>query len=140
MKKFIFIFLTLIYTHNLWAIDTRIVGGGILEFSKGSVNGKPSWTDAEKAQLIQDYVYVTTAGYTLVVTTTTPTSTETNLSTCVVKFTDNSQWTTYQTKSGLLIKLKSLKVEVDLNTELNVTDADLTNRYNWLKSYYQSLP
>jgi len=73
-------------------------------------------------------------------TVSLPSNIELNISTCVYKFDNYSDFVSCKTKSGL--KNKIIELKRMLNERVDFLDAetiDLQRRYDWLKSYYESL-
>ena len=117
---------------NLYAAtELRIVDKKI-EFATATVNDIVAWTVVEKDALVNQYKGTSTA----TVIYYSPSANEVNLSTCVKPH----EYRTCQTKAGLIEKLKELKIEIDVYTDLKVAvPADLQHRYDWLKYYYGTL-
>ena len=118
----------------------RLNSNGLMEFCKGEVNKACAWTDNEKASAISKYVYFSTAGYKLSVTTEIPAGYEVNLATCALRFSNMSDYMDSQTKTGCKTKMLQIKPYRDLDIDLGISDSDWVQRYDWLLSYFNSLP
>ena len=141
MKTLFMIVLFLIPSKLFADTPSRWVDG-VIQFAYGQIGSTNAWTASEYNQMVGDCVGSCVTQVYL------PATWEVNLSTCIVYLTDKyrafdnySDWMSVRTRNGLLRKIQALRLEYDSMVDLPVADKkDLKQRYDWLKSYFQSLP
>ena len=115
---------------------------GVVKFAYGNVGSTMAWSASEYDQMVADCVG------TCETQTYTTALWELNLSTCIVfqtekykAFDNYSDWLAVRTKKGLRKKVQAMRLEFDSMQDLPASDkADIRQRYDWLKNFYQQLP
>ena len=113
-----------------------------------------SFAHSERARLVDGNVVFVETYEPVTIITTTGTSTEmvkfppdtepweVNLSTCAAPFANYDEWIRCYTKRGLVRKIGSMKrslLELD-DIKGSQEYLDLKQRYDWVLSFYRSLP
>ena len=135
--KFMIVYLFFVQSTLLWSAESRLTDGKV-EFAIATVDSEPVFNEMEKQTKIKDKEAKKKAPN--VKTVSLPSNIELNISTCVYKFDNYSDFVSCKTKSGL--KNKIIELKRMLNERVDFLDAgtiDLQRRYDWLKSYYESL-
>lgn len=128
-----------------WSATQSQYRDGTIEFVSHSVNGKSVFGTAARdaeIRIIQDYnAKGGSVTVTLDIVTITPEQWEYNLSTCAFRWQDWPEYNTCTT-SKPAVELKGIEVKRERDLCFPDSDRwnDLNNRYNWLLSYYNSLP
>lgn len=147
MRTGLYSFLILTLSSILFAAQSEFRDGRIV-FVKQTVNGSPCWTDEECQKfdkVINDYNLKTASDtIPIEIVTIVPEEFEVNLSTCVLKWKDWPQYKSIVDGNKSLLLEKSVEVKKKRDDYSDFPESaeyiDYKQRYDWLKSFYESLP
>ena len=132
MKRLLFIPVLFLSMAIFAATPARLKDGKI-DFAVSTTDDKPAFTiEEENAMLNADFVTKSVE----------PTINEVNIASCSLKFSNYSEYINCLTnKDSLKVKIVELRQRLNNSSDFNDAEtADLQQRINWLKSYYQTLP
>ena len=142
MKTILAVIFVMVGVSSLRADTPSLWSDGNIKFAYGQVGSTYAWTSTEYDQMVSDCVGPCQIQVYI------PEKWELNLRSCTVFNTDKyrafdnySDWVSLRTKRGLRRKVQAMRLEYDSMQDLSAGDkVDIIQRYNWLKSFYQSLP
>lgn len=142
IKLFGIVFSICLSVFNVFATDAQMRDGKIV-YQSAAVNDEKAFNAKEKQALIDKFV-VRKASDVLEIVNINPEKWEVNLTTCVLSYSNFSDFNACHSndKSAILRKAVAVKRERDNYSDVPNSSEykDFADRYSWLLSYYNSIP